>query len=314
MNQTEKVFEEERKRIKWKVIGIGLVVFLFVWIIIYFIPFQAKEKHPFFDNDRPLVMAHQGGQHLAPASTLEAFKNARDLGVDIIEFDIHMSKDGYLIPIHDPTLDRTTDGTGRINNLTLEEIQSVDAGAKFQDLDGEYSFRGKGISLPTVEEVFKEIPNMRWNIEIKDTNDPELYRPIAEKLWSLMEKYELEDKVLVASFDQNIIDTVLDVSNGKAIVAGGRQEVTKFVILHKLFLNGLYRPSVDAIEIPTKESIINLKDKKVIRGAQKQGMDVHYWTINDRETMKELIELGADGIITDRPDILIELLEELNYD
>ena len=311
MNQPEKGYEDGKKRGKWGAIGFGFALFVLVWIIIYFIPLESKEKHPFFDNDRPLVMAHQGGQHLAPSSTMEAFKNARDLGVDIIEFDIHMSKDGYLIPIHDPTLDRTTNGTGRINDLTLEEIQAVDAGAKFQDVNGEYSFKGKGVSLPTVGEIFEEIPNMRWNIEIKDTNDPELYRPIAEKLWALMEQYDLEEKVLIASFDQDIVDIVLDVSEGKAIVAGGRQEVTKFVLLHKLFLNGFYRPTVDAIEIPTKESFINLKDKKIIRAAQKHGMDVHYWTINDRETMKELIELGADGIITDRPDIMIELLEDL---
>src|SRR5690625_7251219 len=102
-------------------------------------------------------------------------------------------------------------------------------------------------------QIFEDIPHMRWNTETKDTNDPELYRPNAEKLWALMEQYDLEEKVLIASFDQDIVDIVLDVSEGKAIVAGGRQEVTKFVLLHKLFLNGFYRPTVDAIEIPRSE-------------------------------------------------------------
>ena len=312
LHETEEITSniKEKKRTKLKIIIYGLMTFVIIWLFIYLMPFKTQEGHPMFKKDRPLVMAHQGGQHLAPPSTMEAFLNAKDLGVDIIEFDIHMSKDGYLIPIHDPTIDRTTDGTGTVNDMTLNELQAVDAGAKFKDLNGDYSFKGKGITLPTVEEMFEQIPNMRWNIEIKDTNDPALYRPIMERLWDLLVEFEIEDKALLASFDQDIIDIILDVSDGKAVVAAGRKEVTKFVIFHKLFLNGLYRPSVQALEIPTDEGFINLKDKKLIKGAHKLGMDVHYWTINDREVMEELLDLGADGIITDRPDILIDLIEE----
>ena len=129
------------------------------------------------------------------------------------------------------------------------------------------------------------------------------------KITHNLERDLLEEQVLFAAFDQEIIDIVLDVTNGEALVSGGRGEVTKFVILHKLFLNGLYRPQVNALQIPTEDSRINLKDKKLIRGARKKGMEVHYWTINDVETMQELIDLGADGIITDRPDLLIELLK-----
>lgn len=310
MGETVKESKEKsaKKGSKRNVVFVSVVVLVVIWAIIYLYPFKDNKKHSFFDNDRVLVMAHQGGKHLAPSSTLEAFRNAAALDVDIIELDLHMSKDGYLIPIHDPTIDSVTDGTGRVNDMTLEELQSYDAGAKFQDLYGEYSYRDKGVYLPTLEEVFREIPNMRWNIEIKDTNDPELYELIAEKLWKLMTEYQLQDKVLLASFDQDIVDMVVEVSDGKAIVAAGRKEVTKFVVLQKLFLTGLYQPKVQAIEIPTEQGAINLQDKKLINGARKHGLDVHYWTINDQETMRELIELGADGIITDRPDILIELL------
>lgn len=254
-------------------------------------------------------MAHQGGKHLAPSSTLEAYRNAADLGVDIMELDLHMTKDGHLITIHDPTIDSITDGTGVVNEMTLAEIQSYDAGANFKDLNGEYSFKGKGVYIPTLDEVFEAIPDMRWNIEIKDTNDPALHGPIAEKLWDLIVFHGLEEKVLLASFDQKIVDLMTDVSDGKAIVAAGQQEATKFVILQKAFLTGLYRHKVHAIEIPTEQGPINLMDKKIIRGAKKHGLDVHYWTINDPELMQELIDLGADGIITDRPDLLLELLE-----
>src|SRR5699024_1693318 len=99
-----------------------------LWLILYLLPVQEQEKRPFFENERPLVMAHQGGAALAPTSTMEAFYKAVELGVDIIEFDVHMTKDGELVAIHDPTVDRTTDGEGVVNDMTLSEIQALDAG------------------------------------------------------------------------------------------------------------------------------------------------------------------------------------------
>lgn len=311
MNRNEAqdfAIKKTTRNLKTKV-GTVLLGIIALWVIIYFFPVTSNLEHPLFANEEVLVIAHQGGEHLAPSNTLEAFTNAEKLGVDVIEFDIHMTKDKHLVTIHDDTVDRTTNGTGKVNELTLEEIQSLDAGHYFQDLDGSYNYKGKDVYIPTIEEVFEAIPNMKWNIEIKDTNDPKLYRSITEQLWKTIQQYNLEENVLIASFDQDIIETVIDVSNGEALVSGGRSEVTKFVILHKLFLNGLYSPSVQAFQIPTNEGIINLKDRKLIQGANRRGMDAHYWTINDEATMKTLIELGADGILTDRPDLLINILE-----
>lgn len=299
-----------KRKSKWRYVKPVLASILVVWITIYFFPASKKDAHPYFEHDKPLLIAHQGGEQLAPSSTLEAFENAVKIGADVIEFDVHMTKDGHLVAIHDPTVDRTTNGTGVVNDMTLAEVQSLDAGAYFKDLDGTYSFKDQGVYIPTVEEIFAAVPNMRWNIEIKDTNDPSLYIPIAEKLWEIIKIYGLEEDVLLASFDQDIVEIILQVTNGKALVSGGRDEVKKFVILHKLFLNGLYRPHINVLQIPTEEGRINLKDRKLIRGAEKKGMEVHYWTINDEQTMRELIDLGASGIITDRPDLLADILNE----
>ncbi|SDZ30163.1 glycerophosphoryl diester phosphodiesterase [Evansella caseinilytica] len=288
-------------------------VILVVWGMVYLLPVPQRPDHPFFDNERPLVIAHQGGEHLAPSNTLAAFEQARELGADVLEFDVHMTKDGHLVAIHDATVDRTTDGNGRVNELTLAEIKSLDAGYSFQDLHGEYSYRGAGITIPAVEEIFAEFNEMKMVIELKATNDPKLYQPMIEKFWELIETYRMHERVLIASFDQEMIDSYMQVSEGKTAVSGGREEIRKFVIYHKLFLNGLYRPSVDAIQIPTEEGRFNLKDKKLLRGAKRLGMDVHYWTINDKETMRELLKLGADGIVTDRPDLLLEVLNEEGY-
>lgn len=301
--------ESKQKRSKLRIIGSIIGAIAVVWLALFLMPAFKKVTTPFANEDRPLVIAHAGGAHLAPANTLAAFQNAADLGVDVIEFDMHMTKDGHLVAIHDDTVDRTTDGTGRVNDLTLEEIKQLDAGYHFKDLEAEYSFRDTGVEIPTVEEAFDAVPNMRWNIEIKDTNDPELHKEIAEKLWALIQEYELEEDSLTVSFDHDIVERMLEVSDGEAFVSGGRGEITKLVVIHKLFLNGLYQPTVNAIQIPTKDSGINLKSRNLIRSVNRLGMDVHYWTINEEEMMKELIELGANGLLTDRPDLMIALLE-----
>ncbi|RDW16630.1 glycerophosphodiester phosphodiesterase [Oceanobacillus chungangensis] len=303
---------EKGKKSKWRVAGWIVGSIIAIWLIIYLFPVTENKALHKFNRDKPLVIAHGGGNDLAPSNTLAAFTNAYALGVDVIEFDIHMTEDGHLVSIHDPTVDRTTNGTGRVNEMKLAEIQSLDAAANFQNLDGEYSYRGKGVYIPTVNDIFAIIndPDMLYTIEIKDSNDPKLYRDMCQSLWSVIQDYGLEENVIIASFDQEIVDMVTDVSGGKALVSGGRQEITKFVVFHKLFLNGLYKQNVHALQIPTEDSNINLQDRKLIRGAEHRGMDVHYWTINDKETMQELINLGADGIMTDRPDLLIDLLKD----
>ncbi|WP_236634708.1 glycerophosphodiester phosphodiesterase [Alteribacter lacisalsi] len=281
---------------------------LCIWMGIYLFPVSERPPQPFFQNQEgPLVIAHQGGEHLAPSNTLEAFENAEELGADVLEFDVHITADGVPVAIHDATVDRTTDGTGTVNDMTFDEIKVLDAGDYFQDSNGEYSYRGQGVTIPSVEEILENFGHMKLNIELKATNNPDQHEELVHSVWDLIRTYEMEEKVLIASFEQDLIDRFREVSGGAA-VSGGRQEVTRFVLLHKLFLNSIYSPTVDAVQIPVEESIFNLADHSLIRGAHNRGMEVHYWTINDEETMEKLIELGADGIITDRPDLLLELL------
>lgn len=305
--------ETKKPKRRRYIILIALLFLFMVFLLVNFLPVEKRPERAFFAHDRPLVIAHQGGEHLAPSSTMASFSVADELNVDVLEFDIHITKDGHLVTIHDNTVDRTTNGNGLVADLTLAEIQELDAGYYFKDLNGEYSYRDKGVYIPTVEEVFQTFGDKRMVIEIKATNPPESYDEIAQKLWELLEKYKLEEQVNIVSFDQKVVDTFQTYSKGITPVAGGKQEVVKFVLAHKLFARNLYNPSVDALQIPTSESIFDLTDKKIIEGAHRRGMEVHYWTINDKETMRFLIEAGADGIMTDRPDLMIELLEEMGF-
>ncbi|MDE5416283.1 glycerophosphodiester phosphodiesterase [Alkalihalobacterium chitinilyticum] len=300
----------QQKKRRWLSVMITIIVVIIgVWMILNFLPVQERAAKPFFESERPMVIAHQGGEHLAPSNTIVAFEQARQLGVDVIEFDVHITKDEQLVAIHDSTVDRTTDGEGSVAELTLEEIQQLDAGYYFQDLDGEYSFRGKGITIPTVEEIFDNFSEMKMVIELKATNPPSSHQVMSELLWELLQRYELEERVLIASFDHSIIEAFDELADGRVAISGGREEITNFVVFNKLFLNGLYRPNVDAVQIPTEESIFDLTSSRLIKAAHRKGMEVHYWTINDEETMKLLLDQGADGIITDRPDLLLNLLE-----
>ncbi|MBN8192337.1 glycerophosphodiester phosphodiesterase [Bacillus sp. NTK074B] len=311
MKNTNLKIPEPSKKQRLIILAAMIAFFVSFSIIVYWMPIKKASPPPFLqkENERPLVIAHQGGKHLAPGNTIEAFQHAVDIGADVIETDIHITKDGQLVTIHDPTVDATTNGSGFVKDFTLKELQRFDAAYYFQDLEGHYSFRGKHVYVPTLEEVFQRFPDMRINIEVKDDNPEERTEEIVQKLMELIDEYDMEDKVLIASFDQTIIDLFESYSNGRVATQGGKQEAKKFVILHKLLLRNLYKSNVDAFQLPIQEGNIDLTQPVLISGAHRIGLHVHYWTINDPETMERLINLGADGIITDRPDLLLNILE-----
>jgi glycerophosphoryl diester phosphodiesterase len=303
---------EKAKRKKTVILSLKLIIsaVLIFLLVINLFPVKPIKQKSFFNHDRPLVIAHQGGELLAPSNTMTAFAMAAEMGVDVLETDIHITKDGHLVTIHDHSVDRTTNGKGNVADLTLAEIQALDAGYHFKDLEGTYSFRGKGVYIPTVEEMFQTFSDMKIEIEIKDDNPPEKIEEIASKLWILIEEYQMEERILIGSFDQDILKTFERFAQGRVAISAGRQEVKNFVVTHKFLLRNLYVPKVDAFQIPVEDSGFDLTDQRLIDGAHRLGMDIHYWTIDDPKTMEKLIEAGADGILTNRPDLLLELLKE----
>lgn len=298
------------KKLLKTIIGVTSIVAP-VWYAIYAWPVSNKMM-PFFEKDkkRPYNIAHRGGPALAPEETLEAFAKADEAGCDMFEYDVHITKDGHLIASHDPTVDRITTGQGRINDLTLAEIKALDAGAKFTDQNGTNPYQGQGVQLATVEEIFLLFPHKKAVIELKDTNDSNRYEDMIQEMWRLIQQYHMEDKVIVASFDHSINQRFKEISNGQVAIGAGESEAQVYLRKMILKLNGLAKTDAQAFQLPIEQDGHDLTQRNVIEGSRKRGIDIYYWTINDEETMRDLIRKGVDGIMSDNPELLESVLNE----
>jgi len=283
-----------------------LAIFLSLVLIASFMP-DAPTKNYYNDISRPLVIAHQGGDGIWPGDTLYAFEKAVAIGVDVLEMDAHITKDGQIVLMHDEEVDRTTDGTGLIEDMTLDELKQLDAAYKWSnDGDKTFPYRATGIQVPTLEEVFQKFPEMRYVIEIKLTQNP-IDRPLCE----LIRKHNMQDKAMIASFHDEAMHNFRQTCPEIATSAS-RTEVRNFVLLGKAFLSGLLAPQYQSIQPPydPKESMnIPIMTERFIREAHAKNIKVEPWTVDDPELMKRYIEWGVDGIMTDRPDLMIEVLK-----
>jgi glycerophosphoryl diester phosphodiesterase len=281
---------------------LGIILALAVALAFVSKPAQA---HPYYSPDLPypLVIAHQGGDGLWPGNTLYAYRQAAALGVDVLEMDLHITQDGVLVLNHDETVDRTTNGTGNIEAMMLAEIQTLDAGYDWtNDSGGTFPYRGAGLTIPTLEEIFQAFPEYRMTIEIKKTETS-----MAGPFCDLIRDYGMQDKILVASFHDERMQEFRRACPEVA-TSSARQETTMFVLLSKAFLGRFYSPPFYALQVPEESSGITIMTAQFVRGAHARNLRVEPWTIDDLEQMKLYIQWGVDGIITDRPDLMLELL------
>lgn len=278
--------------------------FLVALILVAVLSKQAP-AHPYYASDLPypLVIAHQGGDGLWPGNTLYAFEQAAALGVDVLEMDLHITKDGVLVLHHDESVDRTTDGAGTIEDMTLEQIHTLDAGYDWSNDEGAtYPYRGMSLTIPTLEEVFHAFPDYRMTIESKKTA-----ASMAEPFCNLIRAYQMQDKVLVASFHDERMQEFRQACPEVA-TSSARQETTVFVLLSKAFLGRFYSPSFYALQVPEQSSGITVMTAQFVRAAHERNLRVEPWTIDDPGQMKQYIDWGVDGLITDRPDLMLEIL------
>ena len=252
---------------------------------------------------RPLVMAHRGGAGLWPENTMFAFKRAHDLGVDVIELDVHSTSDGALVVMHDAIIDRTTNKTGLVNDLTLAQIKKLDAGYRWS-MDGMKTFpwRGQGITVPTLDEVFTRLPEMRFNIEPKQES-PSLAKPLCR----MIREKGMINKVIVGSFRQTVLDEFRR-ECPEVATSASPNEVREFVGVYKARRDAAYRPVMRALQVPEYVGGVQVLNRDFVAAAHLRNLQVHAWTVNETESMKRLIEIGVDGIMTDYPDRLMSLI------
>lgn len=293
-------------KIRWMLIGLIILLLLLLGLSLWTRPAPA---HPFFaqfDQDRyPLVIAHADdtGDGLWPGSTMPFLEGVAGLGVDVLELDVHMTKDGHIVVMHDEKVDRTTNGVGKISDLTLEEIKALEVGVNWtQDGGQTYPYQGAGLQVPTLEEVFQRFPNYPMNIEIKQES-PSMAGPFC----ALLREYGMEERVIVPSFSDQTLSEFREICPEVATAASS-SEVRNFVLLNFIFLSNLLSPDYEAFQVPQTSSGIPVVISSFVNAAHDRNLQVHVWTINDPEVMKHLISIGVDGIMTDRPDILMEQL------
>lgn len=267
-----------------------------------------RPHRPALSAEHPLLFAHRGGAALAPENTLAAFQNAVDLGADALELDIRLTADGELVVIHDDTVDRTTDGAGKVIDKTVAELKQLDAGHRFTlDAGKTYPFRGKGVVIPTLTEVLRAFPDRIINIDIKDP-----LPAAAEHLADVIDAAGAQDRVIVGSFHDDTLRRFSRLAPGVATIAGVN-ETRFFTVLQRLGLTRLHRPLGDIYEIPPASGAFCLDTPRFITRAHTLNQRVVYWTIDDPAEMRRLLERGADGIITDRPDLAAQVFRELGY-
>ncbi|MFD1738902.1 glycerophosphodiester phosphodiesterase [Bacillus salitolerans] len=272
------------------------------------------------EKNAPLIIAHQAGNQERPSSTNLAFEHAVEIGVDILEFDVALTKDHRLVTIHDLTVDRNTNGTGRVRDKTYEEIRALDAGYGLEDENGQpirdialNPFIDIGAYIPDLEEIFTKYGDKKMVVELKDSAEDG--KKSAEVFWNLVKKYDMQHNIVVASFDKDTLLELRKLSDGQIITSASQGEMYPYYIFHRLGLPVFNNfVSFEMLHLPVGYNIkgieIDLATNAMLKDAEKRNMPVYYWTINDKEEMRELVRMGVDGIMTDRPELLLTVLQE----
>jgi glycerophosphoryl diester phosphodiesterase len=250
-----------------------------------------------FAGPIPRVFGHRGAAGLAPENTLPSFALGLALGADVLELDVHASRDGVIVVAHDPTLERTTNGTGEVREHAWSVLQQLDAGYQFTRDGNDYPYRDQGVRLPTLEAVLRQFPNTQCNIEVKQQEPP-----IVEEVVRIINRLNATSRVMLAAEHDTIMQEIRRHA-GAIPTSFSAAEVADFIGRLTGSNLGDYRPAGRALQIPPSFGDIELVTAESVAAAHRCGLEVHVWTINDRNEMERLLGLGVDGIMSDLPGL-----------
>jgi len=265
----------------------------------------SSVPHPYFDLPRPISIAHRGCAGESPENTIPAFERALAQGAGALESDIHLSRDGVPVLIHDASIDRVTDASGSVADFSADELRRFDAGYHFSPDGGQtHPYRNRGVRIPSLEEAFRHFPDTRFNLEFKAPG-PRLIEATLE----LVAKHRREAITLLTAGDDGIMARLRDRLGDLAKpIAQGASEGDIQEFLRCAAAGTKAPPGPMALQIPPDFGGQPLVTGPLIEFAHAGGVEVHVWTIDDPAEMRRLLDLGADGIITDYPGRLAEVI------
>jgi len=234
-----------------------------------------------------------------------AFQGAVQLGCRYLETDLRTTRDGVMVTIHDETVDRISDGSGPVRALTLAELKRLDAGYRFSPDGGRtFPFRGKGVTVPALAEVTQAFPDIRLNLDMKQKEPPML-----EALVTFIEEQGAHDRILVGSFHDRILKEFRRRTDGRVATSAASWEARLFWLASRLGLTRFLRPPYDALQVPPRQGPLPVVDRRFLQAAHRLGIQVHVWTVDESEEMRRLLNLRVDGLMSDRPNLLLDVLK-----
>jgi len=247
--------------------------------------------HPLLDLGAHPIIAHRGASGERPENTLASFERAVELGADALEFDVRLTADREIVVMHDPTLARTTDFTGPARILKLAELRAADAGFRFTpDRGATFPFRGRGVRVPTLNEVLERFPAVPILLELKEVAGQEQVR-------ELLVRHGAESRCVIASEHHDALEAFRD---GRFVLAASGREIFRF---WRASVIESGPPPVDyhVLSVPKRHRLLPVVTRDFLANARRLGIPVHVWTINDPRTARQLWRMGVNGIITNLP-------------
>jgi len=254
----------------------------------------------YLSHEHPIRLAHRGSRVLWPQNTMRAFQGSMDLGFRYLEIDLHVTADGRVVVFHDDHLDDLTNGIGKVWEREWDHLATLDAAYWF-DPEHDYPLRGTGVGVPLFADAVGVFPGALWNLDLKQ-------RGIEQAVADEIARLHLEERALIGSFHDSRIRQFRRITGGRVATSAGPGETAR--AMASVRVGRLPGGRADVFQVPESVGPLKVAGRRFVEAAHGAGKQVHVWTINDQDTMHRLLDLGVDGIVTDRPDLLNDVLKE----
>lgn len=269
---------------------------------------MSDPANPFRRNGPVSVVGHRGAAGVAPENTLPSFEHAVDVGVDAVEFDLQCTRDDVLVVMHDSTVDRVTGATGSVEDLTYDQIKQLDAGYSFspEGLD-DYPYRGEGVRIPRLDEVVEVTGDLPMIVEAKSHRAG---RRLGEWLRETKRGSRARSRMIVGAFTNDMLEPARRQASWSC---ASQDDLQWYVLLHKVGLGQYVAPDrPNALMLPPRyRQLLPVITPSFVKRANRDGFGVYAWTINETDRMRELYEMGVDGILSDYPKRLKRVHERM---